>query len=167
MGPSHTTDIPDVDQLDFMHIKVKVGGGTVTGDLSRDLRIPEDPEELAREIAKYPSQFCYWSAVAEVAKRELEKNKNQFELWYAEKYLVCKKEMVEEFGKSYVTDTMVKARVYEKFGEEFKEYQDAVSKAEYRKAILVVAANAFKEKGSSMINMLSWKKAQYADSGKM
>jgi hypothetical protein len=167
MGPNNTTEIPNPEQLDFMHIKVKVGGGTVSGDLSKDLSIPDDPEELAREIARYPSQYCYWASVSEVAKRELEKLKNRHDMWYSEKYLAAKKEMVGEFGKSYVTDTLIKAKIYEDFKEECEEWLEALSKAEYRKSILGVAANSFKEKGSSMINILSWKKQQLNDSGKM
>lgn len=162
----YNTKIPNSEQLDFMHIQLKVAGTVVTGNLSEDLLIPDDPELLAEEISKYPSMLFYWSSVAEVAKRELERVNREFEVWFSSKYVECKQELTEEFGKSYVTDTLTKSRVFDKYRDEYEEWQDAIAKAEYRKGILSIAASAFKEKGQAMINLMSWKKQQMkADEG--
>lgn len=148
-----------------MHLSLNVGTTHVTGDLAKDLEIPEDPESLIEEIRKYPSMYCYWSTMAEVAKKEIEVTKNQYEVWHAERYLDVKRELMDEFGRSAVTESMVKARMLESYSEEIAQFEKAISDAEYRRSVLAIAANAFKEKGQAMINILSYKKQQLNDSG--
>jgi hypothetical protein len=151
------------DQLSFMSIKLKVADKTVSGDLSKDLRIPEDVEELVKEIERYPSMLFYWSSVAEVAKSERDMLEQRYDRWHSEIYLKCKTELHETQGASKVTETQIKAYMQVKYGDEMSAKKEEIVKAEYRRAMLLLVAKAMQEKGSAMINVLSWRKQQLKD----
>jgi hypothetical protein len=138
----------------------------VSGDLSEDLAIPEDPEELIDALSKSPSMYFYWSTATEVARAEVEKAKRRFEMWYAAKYKEARAELLQEIGKSYITDTMIKGYVFENYGEEYEQLQDAIIEADYKKGTLSWASKAFLERGNSMINILSWRKKDREEQGR-
>lgn len=152
------TGIPNAEQLEWMQVKLKVGSRVVSGDLAEDLAIPSDPEDLLEALSKSPSMYFYWSTATEVAKADVERAKRRFEMWYADKYKEARKELIEEIGKSYLTDTLIKSRIFETDGETYEELQDAIITAEYKKGVLAFASKAFLERGNSMINILSWRK---------
>lgn len=161
---SSDTQVPNPEQLDILHIKMKVGKTSVSGDLSKDLQVPDDPELIIEAMTKNPSMYFYWASVTEVARGELERKKYEFDMWYAERYMQCKKFCIDEFGKSAVTETMVKAKLFELYGTEYSEWQEEIVKAEYRKSILAHATKAFSERSNSLINILSYRKQEWKDS---
>jgi hypothetical protein len=166
MDEAKGTEVPNSEQYDFYQIQMRVGNKSVTGNLSQDLFIPDDPDEIADALRKQPSAAFYYASVSEVAKGELAKLKNEFELWYADRYMEVKRELAGEFGKSYASDTMVKYGVMEHYKEQYTTYINDIARAEYRRNVLTLAAKAFSDKGLACVNLLSWKKTQYMEAGR-
>jgi len=156
----------EAEQFDPYHVRMKIGKQWLTGNFSEDLAIPDDPESLVQEIQRQPAMYYYWSSMAEVARGQHERAKGEFERWYADKYSEARKLVVEEIGKSYVTDTLIKAKVFELWGPEYDERYETVLSAEYFKNTMNIAAKSFLEKSSSMINILSWRKANLQEAGR-
>lgn len=160
------TNIPNPEQLEWMNIHLKVGKRVVEGDLAEGLAVPEDPEDLLKALARNPSEYFYWSTAAEVGRGEMEKAKRRYEMWYAKKYMEARKALMEEVGKSYITDTMIKGYIFENYPEEYEEYQDAILEAEYKKGTLDKASKAYYERGNALINILSWRKKDREEQGR-
>lgn len=147
-----------------MHIKVKVGDRVVAGDFDKDLHIPDDPEELCREISRYPSLYFYWSAVAEQAKREEEVLKREYGFWEAEMLMQARSDLKESGDK--ITEAAVRTWFNTRYADEQREWADKLDRAAYRKNILILAAKSMLEKGSAAVNVLSYKKQQLSDASR-
>jgi uncharacterized DUF497 family protein len=149
------------DQLSFMNVKLNIGNKQVYGDLSKDLEIPEDIEELAKAIDKYPSMLAYWGSVAEAAKGERDLLEQKYDRWYAELYLQAKEECESAAGKKAPTEAFIKSYMLKEYGDQIEEKKRALVTAEYRRSMALLVFKCVQEKGSSMINVLSYRKMQY------
>jgi len=145
----------------FMKFTFKLGDETVHANLSQDLKIDiSSPEVIAQQLRDNAELCTYWGSVAERALVLYQDAQTSFDMWYAGKYKETKIKLIEEFGKSSLTESQIKYEIMLVYGEDYKRNLTEVRKAEFRKRVLSVAKIGFERKQEALVNLLSFYKKE-------
>ena len=150
-------DTPFLVETGFEGKKIKV-------DMNSTLAIDDSsPDALADQLRENPKYMFYWGSLCEYATKRHKEIENEFKVWYADRYREAKEELLDNGGvtKSKLTESMVQNVVINNNKEEWNKYQKSLNKWSYRMGILSHAAKAYKAKGDSLINLLSYHKKTY------
>ncbi len=145
----------------FMKFTFTIGNETVHANLSEALKIDiSSPEVIAEQLRDNAELCTYWGTVAEHAMALYQTAQLDFDMWYAERYKETKIRLIEEFGKSGLTEGQIKNEIMLTYGEDYKRNINNVRKAEFRKRVLSVAKTGFDKKQEALVNLLSFYKKE-------
>ena len=143
----------------FMTFTFKIGDEVIQGDLGKELRIDSSsPDNLAAQLEENPERGFYWGSVQETAELLAQDETLSFDLWYAPIYKQVKEELVEQHGKSGLTESQIKYEIINRFTDDYKTRMKQLNKARYRKRVLSLARHGFNERHDALINLLSFYK---------
>lgn len=145
----------------FLTFTFKIGDEVIQGDLGKELKIDaSSPDVLAQQLEENPARAFYWGSVAETAELLAQAEQISFDLWYAPIYKQVKEELIEQFGKSGLTESQIKYEILNRYEDEYKHRLNSLNKAKYRKKVLSLARHHYSEKHDALINLLSFYKKQ-------
>jgi len=145
---------------DTLKFQITIGNDKIIFDLSKELAVSGDPNDIADRLKEHAATYAYYSIKSEEASLLEQKLQHEFDVWLAELYEATKTALLEQYGKSQVTERFINNKIMAEHKDEYQDKRMELLQASFRKRKLAVAQKAVDKHGISLVNLLSYHKKE-------